>query len=91
MERDCLMATGNASLLKERFMESADKFGVFVGKESETMVVGNPDKNFYYYDGKTLNPEEVSEIHIPYAMKLLIHELTAMGIDFRVKTGDEED
>lgn len=90
MERDVIIAHGASSFLKERFWDSADGFRVFVGKESETIVVGNPDKDLYMYDNKTLNPEDVSEVQMPHAMKLLIHELTSMGIDFRLITEDEE-
>ena len=37
-----------------------------------------------------LNPEDVAEVQMPYAMKLLIHEFTSMGIDFRMVTDDED-
>jgi len=90
MERDVFISHGMAGYLKERFMESSDGFKVYVGKEAKTMVVANPDKDFYMYDNKMLNPEDVSEVQMPYAMKLLIHELTSMGIDFQIIT-DEED
>jgi len=88
MERDVLIAHGTAQFQKERFMDSADKFRVFVGKKNHSMVVGNPDIDLYLYDGKHLNPEEVSEVQLPHAMKLLMHELTSMGTDIRMITED---
>lgn len=88
MERDVFISHGEAGFLKERFMESSDKFRVYVGKEEETMVVGNPDKDLFIYDNKMLNPEDVSEVQMPYAMKLLWQELTSMGIDFRIVAGE---
>lgn len=90
MERDVFISHGMSAYLKERFWDSADGFRVFVGKEAETMVVGNPDKDLYIYDNKMLNPEDVSEVQMPYAMKLLIHELTSMGVDFRMITEEED-
>ncbi len=79
-----------SQFMKESFMDRSDKFRVFVGKESQCIIVGNPDKDLYMYDGKYLNPEEVSEVQIPYAMKLLIQEFTSMGIDFRLITEEDE-
>ena len=90
MERDVFLSHGASSFLKERFWDSADGFRVFVGNECETMVVGNPEKDLYMYDNKMLNPEDVAEVQMPHAMKLLIHELTSMGIDFRLITEDDE-
>lgn len=92
MERDVFISHGMPCFLKERFWDSSDGFRVFIGNESETMVVGNPDKDLYMYDNKMLNPEDVSEVQLPYAMKLLWQELTSMGIDFRIVTeNDDED
>lgn len=90
MERDVILAHGCSGFLKERFWDSADGFAVFVGNESESMIVANPDKDLYMYDNKMLNPEDVAEVQMPYAMKLLIHELTSMGIDFRIITEEDE-
>lgn len=89
MERDVFISHGMPCFLKERFWDSSDGFRVFVGNESETMVVGNPNKDLYMYDNKMLNPEDVSEVQMPYAMKLLWQELTSMGIDFRIITEQE--
>lgn len=90
MERDVFISHGMAGYLKERFWDSADGYRVFVGKESETIVVGNPDKDLYMYENKMLNPEDVAEVQMPYAMKLLIHEFTSMGIDFRMVPDDDD-
>jgi DNA-directed RNA polymerase II subunit RPB2 len=90
MERDVFISHGMAGYLKERFWDSTDGYRVFVGKESETIVVGNPDKDLYMYENKMLNPEDVAEVQMPYAMKLLIHEFTSMGIDFRMVPDDDD-
>jgi DNA-directed RNA polymerase beta subunit len=48
------------------------------------MVVANPDENIYIYGGKNIPKDDVVEIQLPYAMKLLLHEMNAMGIDARI-------
>ena len=84
MERDVLIAHGTSQFLKERFIDSSDIFRVFVGKESQNVVVANPDKNIYRYDNKDLNPDEVVEVQLPYSFSLFRNELTSMGIDVRL-------
>jgi DNA-directed RNA polymerase II subunit RPB2 len=86
MERDVMISHGTSQFLKERLVDSSDIFRIFVGKKSETIVVGNPEKGIYRYDNKDLNPDEVVEVQLPYAMKLFYQELTAMGIDLRLIT-----
>jgi DNA-directed RNA polymerase beta subunit len=90
MERDVLIAHGMSQFTKETYMDRADKFRVYIGKKSESIVVGNPDTDLYMYNNHFLNPEEVAEIQPPHAMKLLIQELISMGIDFRIITEDDE-
>jgi DNA-directed RNA polymerase beta subunit len=90
MERDVLIGHGISQFCKESFMDRADKFKVFIGKESQTIVVANPDKDLYMYDGQFLAPEEVAEVQIPYACKLLLQELTAMGFSISIITEDDD-
>lgn len=86
MERDSLMANGAAQFLKERFMESSDLFRVYVSNEHKSIVVANPEKNLFLYNGKQLTRDQVTEVQLPYAMKLLLHEMIAIGIDPRIYT-----
>ena len=86
MERDVLIAHGTSQLLKERLVDCSDLFKVHVGKQSQTILAANPEKNIYYYDNKQVANEEVVEVQLPYAMKLLYQELTAMGMDIRLIT-----
>jgi len=89
MERDCLISHGTSQFQKERFMDSADKFRIYVGKKNHSIVVGNPDIDLYKFDNEDLNPEEVSEVQLPHAMKLLIHELMSMGTDIQMITDED--
>jgi DNA-directed RNA polymerase II subunit RPB2 len=86
MEKDSFVSHGASQFLKERFMESSDSFKIFVSKEHKSIVVANPDKNLFMYNGKNLTRDQVSCVHLPYAMKLLIHEMTAMGLDIKMVT-----
>ncbi len=89
MERDVLIAHGMSQFAKESYMDRADKFSVFIGKESQNIVVANPGKDLYMYNGKYLSGEEVSEVQIPYAMKLLWQELTSMGLQLNIICEDD--
>jgi len=84
MERDAMLAHGIVQFLKERFMDASDIFKVHVSKSEQAIIVANPEENIYMYGGKNISRDDVVEIQLPYAMKLLLHEMTAMGIDARI-------
>ena len=86
MERDCIIAHGASQFLKERFMDSSDLFRVFISKKDQVMIIANPERDLFMYKDKELTREEVVEIQLPYAMKLLLHEMNSMGIDTRLIT-----
>ena len=86
MERDCLIAHGTAKFQKERIMDSSDLFRVYLSRKEESMIVGNPEKRIFKFGGKDIKDDEVNEIQLPYAMKLLLQEVESMGIDVRIKT-----
>jgi DNA-directed RNA polymerase beta subunit len=65
-------------------MDASDIFKIYVSKTEQSMVVANPDENIYIYGGKNIPKDDVVEIQLPYAMKLLLHEMNAMGIDARI-------
>lgn len=84
MERDVFIAYGAACFLKEKLTDSSDLFRMYVSKKNQTFIVGNQDKSLYKYNDKHLDYDDVYEIQLPYAMKLLWHEITSMGIDMRI-------
>ena len=86
MEKDANVAHGASQFLKERLMESSDLFRVYISKEHKNIVIANPEKNLFMYNGKQLTRDQVVEIQLPYAMKLLLHEMTAMGINAKIYT-----
>ena len=85
MERDCMLAHGAVQFLKERLFENSDKYLVYVCQSCGFISIANNDKNLFkctYCDNST----GYSQIQIPYASKLLIHELMSMSITPRLFT-----
>jgi len=79
MERDVLIAHGASALLYERMVESSDKYTMYVCE-----LCGLPA----YLDAKTNRPKcpihgesgQFAKVTVPYAFKLLLQELIALGI-----------
>ena len=73
MERDSIISHGASHFLKESVMERSDAFRVQIDKKSGLIS----------YDDKK---EDKVIVNIPYAMKLLLHELQSMSIAPRLVT-----
>lgn len=84
MERDVLIAHGIPKFLKERMMDSSDLFKAYVSKKEETLIIGNPEKQIFKYNQQNIKDDEINQIQLPYAMKLLLQELESMGLDVRL-------
>lgn len=84
MERDVFIAHGIPKFLKERMYDSSDPFKVTVSKKEQTIIVANPALKLYKFNGQNIKDDEVVQIHLPFAMKLLLQELESMGIDTRL-------
>ena len=79
MERDCMISHGVASFLRERLFTMSDKY---------TIPLCN---NCGFISNNHLECENCPEINIditniPYACKLLFHELTALGLKIQIKS-----
>ena len=85
MERDCMIAHGTASFLKERLMDVSDKYSVFTCNKCGQISTGNPDKQLYECK-QCNNYGDFSRVYIPYACKLLIQELQCMSMVPRIRT-----
>ena len=82
MERDCLIGHGISEFLKERMLDTADNFRVFICKNCGMTANVNPNKNIYKCNACKTSADIV-QVRIPYAFKLLSQELYTMNI----KTG----
>jgi DNA-directed RNA polymerase II subunit RPB2 len=85
MERDCMIAHGATSFLKERMMDVSDKYSVFICDKCNMISTGNPQKNIYECK-KCNNYGNFSQVFIPYSCKLLFQELQCMSIMPRIET-----
>ena len=79
MERDCMIAHGAARMLKERLFDVSDKYSVHVCRNCGLIAVANLRKDFFRCK-RCDSGSNVYQVHIPYAFKLLVHELMAMNL-----------
>ena len=79
MERDCMIAHGTSSFIKETLLERSDNFKIFSCKTCGGMASVNREKNIYFCKNCN-NTCDFSELRIPYACKLLLQELEGMNI-----------
>ena len=84
MERDCMIAHGAASFLKERLLDVSDKYGIYICKLCGLIATSNPSKQLYECKNCN-NYSDFSKVYIPYACKLLFQELQCMSIYPRIQ------
>ncbi len=84
MEKDTFVAHGASLLLKERF--DSDKTVVPIGEETGSMGFQHAAK------GNKISPfgeEDLAGVEMSYAFKLLLDELTSLGIQTKLKLKDK--
>lgn len=84
METHVLIAHGVTQFMKERLMECSDNYKVFVCQHCGLIADVNPDRGMYSCRGCG-DSVAFSEVRIPYAAKLLLHEMMALGVGSRIK------
>ncbi len=82
MERDCFIGHGSALFLKEKMLDCADNYRVFICKECGMFATVNTEKNLYKCN-YCKNSNDIVQIRIPYAFKLLAQELQTMNVVMR--------
>jgi DNA-directed RNA polymerase II subunit RPB2 len=73
MERDCMITHGVSRFLKERLFDKSDPYQVSVCKNCGFFATTD---NYC----KSCDSNQVLRCNLPYASKLLLQELSAMGI-----------
>jgi len=86
MERDCLIAHGVTTLLKGKMADESDLTSVYVSKAVNDIIVGNKELGMFKRNGNYIYDDEVVEIQIPTAMKLLWQELNSAGTSINIYT-----
>ena len=83
MERDCLVGHGASRLLQDRLLEESDKTTLYVCENCGTIGYYDSKQRKYICRvcGKNAN---TSAVPISYAFKLLLQEITSLGIYPRI-------
>jgi DNA-directed RNA polymerase II subunit RPB2 len=83
MERDCLVAHGAANFLRDRLYANSDPYRIHVCNDCGMIAVANLIAQTFHCTFCE-NHSRFSQVHIPYAGKLLFQELMAMCITPRL-------
>ncbi|OJJ66566.1 hypothetical protein ASPBRDRAFT_35001 [Aspergillus brasiliensis CBS 101740] len=86
MERDCMIAHGASAFLKERLFDVSDPFRVHICDDCGLMTPVAKLKKGLFECRLCNNKHRISQVHIPYAAKLLFQELASMNIAARMFT-----
>jgi DNA-directed RNA polymerase subunit B' len=87
MEREVLIGHGAALALKERLLDSSDKETVYVSAETGFVAVEDVEQR-RVYDPTTGDEDDIHELEVSYAFKLLLDEMIALGIRPRIDLED---
>jgi DNA-directed RNA polymerase II subunit RPB2 len=91
MERDCMIAHGASQFMKERLFDVSDAYRIHVCDKCGLIAIAKLKNGIFQCNGCN-DGTRISQVHIPYAAKLLFQELMAMNIAPRIITKkDEED
>ena len=87
MEREVLIGHGAAMALKERLLDSSDREDVYVSADTGMVAVEDVEQR-RVYDPITGNDDNIHEIEVSYAFKLLLDEMKALGIRPKLELED---
>ncbi len=88
MERDCMISHGAALFLKERLVDVSDKYRVHICENCGLIAQADLQSQKTQCKNCGNSNFNISQVHIPYACKLLFQELMAMHISPRMNLGN---
>ena len=87
MERDTIIGHGASMVLNERLLESSDAETVHVSAETGLVAVEDREQR-RVYDPVTGDEDDIHELEVSYAFKLLLDEMKALGIRPKLELED---
>ncbi len=87
MERDTIIGHGASMVLNERLLESSDAETVYVSAGTGLVAVEDREQR-RVYDPVTGDEDDIHELEVSYAFKLLLDEMIALGIRPRLELED---
>lgn len=83
MERDCLIAHGATALMAERLLWKSDAYRMLVCRACGRAACHDGRRCGACRDN--LANAVPAAVMVPYSFKLLLQEMSAMGIDWQIK------
>ncbi len=87
MEREVLIGHGAAMALKERLLDSSDRETVYISEDTGMVAVEDVEQR-RVYDPITKDEDNIHELEVSYAFKLLLDEMKALGIRPKLELED---
>ncbi|NHX35334.1 MULTISPECIES: DNA-directed RNA polymerase subunit B [Halolamina] len=87
MEREVLIGHGAAMALKERLLDSSDRETVYISEDTGMVAVEDVEQR-RVYDPVTKDEDNIHELEVSYAFKLLLDEMKALGIRPKLELED---
>jgi DNA-directed RNA polymerase subunit B' len=87
MEREVLIGHGAAMALKERLLDSSDRESVYISEDTGMVAVEDVEQR-RVYDPVTKDEDNIHELEVSYAFKLLLDEMKALGIRPKLELED---
>tara|TARA_B100000683_G_C12273610_1_gene466833 strand:- start:149 stop:751 length:603 start_codon:yes stop_codon:yes gene_type:complete len=83
MERDCMISHGTSTFIQKRMYDCSDKYEVHVCKQCGMIACYNDAKHIHKCN-LCENTVDFALVKLPYACKLMFHELMTMNIAPRI-------